>query len=133
LLNVGMNAGQAMEGRGGTLRLELDRIELGPERALSVGCAAGSYLIVHVQDSGRGIAREVLPRIFDPFFTTKETGLGLGIGLATTHGIVTRHGGHIEVESFEGVGTRFSLWLPELMDLDVPLRPSRPSEPSSVP
>jgi signal transduction histidine kinase len=63
-------------------------------------------------DTGGGIPLELLPRIFDPFFTTKEPGQGTGLGLAVSHGIVTDHGGEIEVQSQAGKGSAFRVWLP---------------------
>ena len=74
--------------------------------------AAGDEVIVEVADDGRGIPAELLPRIFDPFFTTKAVGEGTGLGLSISHGIVTDHGGRIEVESTPGQGTRFRVILP---------------------
>ncbi len=65
-----------------------------------------------VADTGVGIARQNVPRIFDPFFTTKPTGDGTGLGLSVVYGIVTKHGGTIDVRSAEGRGTRFCLALP---------------------
>jgi two-component system, NtrC family, sensor kinase len=65
-----------------------------------------------VADSGVGIARENLDKIFSPFFTTKPVGQGTGIGLAICHGIVSSHGGEIQVESEVDKGTRLSLVLP---------------------
>jgi signal transduction histidine kinase len=64
-----------------------------------------------VADTGCGISDEVKPRIFEPLFTTKGEGAGTGIGLATVHDIVTRHGGCIEVLSEEGQGATFRLFL----------------------
>jgi signal transduction histidine kinase len=64
-----------------------------------------------VEDDGRGIPREALPRLFEPFFSTKGV-KGTGLGLAITWGIVEGHGGTIEVESEVGVGTRFIVSLP---------------------
>ena len=65
---------------------------------------------IDISDSGKGIDPENLKKIFDPFFSTKETGLGLG--LATSHSIIKKHGGTIEVESTFGKGSTFSIFLP---------------------
>jgi signal transduction histidine kinase len=74
--------------------------------------AAGGAVIVELTDDGCGIPAEILPRIFDPFFTTKPVGAGAGLGLSISHGIVSGHGGRIEVESPPGQGTRFRVLLP---------------------
>jgi signal transduction histidine kinase len=68
--------------------------------------------VVTVRDTGTGIAPEVIGRIFDPFFTTKEIGRGSGLGLSSVHGIVTGHGGTVEVESQQGQGATFRVFLP---------------------
>jgi signal transduction histidine kinase len=65
-----------------------------------------------VSDDGCGVDPESIPRLFDPFFTTKSVGEGTGLGLSITHGIITGHGGRIEVESRPGEGTRFRIYLP---------------------
>ncbi len=67
---------------------------------------------IDITDTGKGIPPEVLPRIFEPFFTTKEPGQGTGLGLSVCYSIVQRHGGEITVESEEGRGSRFTVWLP---------------------
>jgi PAS domain S-box-containing protein len=72
----------------------------------------GSEQCVEIADNGCGIPAEALPRLFDPFFTTKPVGEGTGLGLSISHGIVTGHGGRIDVESAQGVGTRFRVCLP---------------------
>ncbi len=72
----------------------------------------GEAVRVSVRDSGKGIAREHLPRIFDPFFTTKDVGKGTGLGLSISYGIVEKHGGRIEVASEVGKGSTFTVVLP---------------------
>ena len=67
---------------------------------------------VEFQDTGCGIASEHLQKIFDPFFTTKPLGRGTGLGLSVCYGIVSEHGGKIEVDSTEGAGTTFRVLLP---------------------
>ena len=100
-MNLLVNAAQAMPEKA----QELGSI------TLTTGSADG-WARVSVADSGRGIPAENLKRIFDPFFTTKPVGKGTGLGLSVSYNIVARHGGRIEVDSQEGVGTTFTVWLP---------------------
>lgn len=79
---------------------------------------------VTVRDTGDGIPAEHLDKLFDPFFTTKEVGQGTGLGLAVSAGIVQRHDGTITVESREGEGSAFTIWLPAMQ------RPAWLNEPS---
>jgi two-component system NtrC family sensor kinase len=102
VLNLLVNAIQAIESSG---REEGGRIEVSTR-------IAGDYYEIEIGDDGSGIDPESLPRLFDPFFTTKPVGEGTGLGLSISHGIVTGHGGKIEVESTPGVGTRFRVLLP---------------------
>jgi two-component system NtrC family sensor kinase len=67
---------------------------------------------IAVSDTGCGIPKANLQRIFDPFFTSKEVGKGTGLGLSVSYGIVRAHGGEIEVESTEGEGSTFRIYLP---------------------
>jgi two-component system, NtrC family, sensor kinase len=103
LLNLLINAIQAVE--------EAGRPEGGHVRIATR--AEGGYQVVEVEDDGVGIAPEQIPNLFDPFYTTKPVGEGTGLGLAISHGIVTGHGGRIEVESRPGRGTCFRVFLPE--------------------
>lgn len=75
-------------------------------------------VVVAVSDTGVGISPENLGRIFDPFFTTKEVGVGTGLGLSTSFGIVQRHGGTIRVHSEPGTGSTFEVFLPFERDED---------------
>jgi PAS domain S-box-containing protein len=81
---------------------------------------ADGRVVVEVRDTGGGIPKDVLGRIFDPFFTTKPVGVGTGLGLAICHGIVTRMGGDITVESEPGQGTTVRVVLPATEAQSVP-------------
>lgn len=72
----------------------------------------GSNVLVEVSDTGVGIAPENITKIFEPFFTTKEVGRGTGLGLAVCYGILTEHGGSLDVQSTLGAGTTFTITLP---------------------
>ncbi|MEW5946263.1 MAG: ATP-binding protein [bacterium] len=100
-LNLALNAIQAMEG-GGKLTVRTEEAE------------GGERFAVRVEDTGRGISAADLPRVFDPFFTTKGEEGGTGLGLAIAYRVVQSHGGEIAVESAEGKGTRFSVYLPRV-------------------
>lgn len=76
----------------------------------------GPHVMIEVADNGCGIDGDSLPKLFDPFFTTKPVGEGTGLGLSIAHGIITAHGGRIEVESQLGKGSSFRLYLPRLSD-----------------
>jgi two-component system NtrC family sensor kinase len=72
----------------------------------------GELFLVSVRDTGAGIPESIRSRIFEPFFSTKPPGQGTGLGLSISHGIVKDHGGSIEVQSEEGVGTEFLVRIP---------------------
>lgn len=105
--NLIINARQAMEDKG-HLRIHLRNETL--QRQSGLPLAPGFYLCLEIEDDGPGIRQEHLSQVFDPYFTTKKTGIGLG--LANCKAIVRQHRGHIELESTEGKGTLFRLYLP---------------------
>jgi signal transduction histidine kinase len=75
-------------------------------------------VLLSVEDTGTGMSKEVLDKIFIPFFTTKDVGHGTGLGLPVVYGIVTAHGGTIDVKSEPGSGTRFEIQLPVIEPID---------------
>ena len=102
-----------------------DAMPEGGELSLRTAARDGSSVCFEVQDSGLGIPTELQERIFEPFFTTKGVEKGTGLGLSVVHGIVTGHGGHVELESRVGKGTLFRVVLPRSGE--------RPSEPKGAP
>jgi CheY-like chemotaxis protein len=114
LLNLAINARDAM-GDSGRLAIAVRAAEA--LRAVCSSCRqrfAGEFVELAVADSGPGIAPHVLERMFEPFFTTKEVGRGSGMGLATVHGIVHDHRGHIVVDRGAEGGSRFRVLIPAL-------------------
>ena len=119
MMNLCTNALHAMENEKGILTVNLRRVELEPEFIQDIEARPGPYVLLSVADTGHGIAKEVRERIFEPYFTTKEIGRGTGLGLAMVHGIVHDAGGFVRVDSTEGQGSRFDLYLPvEKMESD---------------
>ena len=114
VINLVTNAAHAMGEEGGTIRIGVSHVRLreGTE-APAAGMSPGPYVMLTVEDTGRGITRDVLGRIFDPFFTTKPAGEGTGMGLSVVYGIVRHHKGFISVSSEPGKGTAFNVYLPD--------------------
>ena len=110
LVNLTLNARDAMA-RGGTLTLALEHADLFSDSARSsLELARGRYVCLSVTDNGTGIDAETRRHLFEPFFSTKADGIGLG--LATSYGIVRQSGGDMRVESHPGAGARFEIFLP---------------------
>jgi PAS domain S-box-containing protein len=116
VMNLAANAAAAMAGGPGRLRVRCAAVDLDDAAATDAGLTAGRYVRLAIEDTGCGMAPEVLERIFDPFFTTKGPGEGTGLGLSVVHGIVKAHDGAIQVESRVGEGTAFRVHFPALAD-----------------
>ena len=108
-LNLFLNARDAMSG-GGTFLNARDAMSGGTMSVTTSETATD--ILIEIVDNGTGIADADRPLIFDPFFTTKPAGRGTGLGLAVCYGIITAHGGRIEVENNHPVGTKFIITLP---------------------
>jgi two-component system cell cycle sensor histidine kinase/response regulator CckA len=108
LVNLVVNAAQAIGDRQGTVTVRAERE------------SDGSHIRLSVADTGCGMDGVTRERVFEPFFTTKEVGKGTGLGLSIVHGIVTNHGGTIAVESAPGQGTRFDILLPTGLECTAP-------------
>lgn len=109
LLNLAVNARDAMDGRG-TLTIATRGVTLA---AREVGeCQAGEYVAIAVTDTGCGMSTETVARVFEPFFTTKPVGKGTGLGLSQIFGLVKQSSGEIAIASTPGIGTTVTLYFP---------------------
>ncbi len=118
IMNLAINSRDAMPD-GGTLTIGTGEVELTEEQCGTVAEArSGSYVRLSVEDTGDGISQEVIDRIFEPFFSTKEAGKGTGLGLSVVYGIITQHGGWIDVSSEPSGGTLFEIYLPITADTE---------------
>ncbi len=119
LINLAVNARDAMEG-GGQLVIETKNHE--NKKAIICGddeMPVGEWVNISVTDTGHGISKENITRILEPFFTTKDVGQGTGLGLATVYGIIRQTGGYLCINSVEGKGTTFDIFLPRLSDEEI--------------
>ncbi len=116
VMNLLMNASEALEDRPGAIRLTLGEAFVGEDeiacRFPGFEMTPGPFVLLTVADTGVGMAQGTLDRIFDPFFTTKA--LGRGLGLSAMRGILQAHSGGIEVQSELGKGTAFTLAFPAM-------------------
>jgi len=130
LIILALNARDAMP-TGGRLVVQTEAVEItdAAQPSWPEG-RPGKFVVLSLEDTGRGIAPEILPRIFEPFFTTKPAGRSVGLGLATAHGIVRQHAGWMTVKSSVGGGTRFqAVWPIAPADADAATAPgAEPAE-----
>jgi signal transduction histidine kinase/CheY-like chemotaxis protein len=115
LINLCTNAAHAMIPDGGTLYIMLNLVEVNKTLANQhPKLTPGTYVMLQVTDTGKGMDQLTLTHIFEPFFTSKPVGEGTGLGLSVVHGIVDKHHGAILVESQPGKGTTFNIYFPSI-------------------
>ncbi len=116
IMNLTVNARDAMpEGGAIDISTSVARLDESAPRN-NPEARSGTFVCLRISDTGTGIPPDVLEHIFEPFFTTKDVGKGTGLGLATVHGIVRQHEGWIEVDSREGAGATFEIFLPACVE-----------------
>ncbi|MEX2178981.1 MAG: PAS domain S-box protein [Gemmatimonadaceae bacterium] len=116
LVNLCVNARDAMP-QGGQIGIQSSNRDVDAvEAEAHPGLRPGRYVVLQVRDTGLGMDEETRKRVFEPFFTTKPAGSGTGLGLSTAYGIVKQSGGYIAVESAEGRGAVFSVYLPRVFE-----------------
>ncbi len=146
MLNVCVNAVQAIGERQGRIKVSVQRVDVtaadlpgpghgdvegrgsrpgAPTRGQVGTLRDGSYARFSIIDTGSGIPEDVMPRIFEPFYTTKEVGQGTGLGLAAVQGVIRNHEGAVCIESLSGVGTRVDVYFPAT---ELPVLVTRPEE-----
>ncbi len=112
LLNLGINARDAMQG-GGKLTIECKNVRMDEDSSVNRSdIPAGDYVVLSVSDHGVGMSEEVRKHAFEPFFTTKEVGQGSGLGLSMVYGFAQQSGGQATIYSEEDKGTTINLYLP---------------------
>jgi PAS domain S-box-containing protein len=126
ITNLVINASEAIGDREGTISIRVKPRTIGAheiaEELGHISLIPGRYVVLQIEDTGRGMAPEELAKIFDPFYSTKQSGHGLG--LASVLGIVKSHGGEIHVASTPGAGSCFDVFLPALSTASPRVQPS---------
>ncbi len=114
VMNLCTNAVYSMQDNGGVLGIDLSCIDVENKENFQ-DLLPGPYIKLVISDTGSGINSSILTRIFEPFFTTKTKDKGTGMGLSVVHGIVKSYGGDIMVKSQTGLGSAFTLLLPQIV------------------
>jgi PAS domain S-box-containing protein len=110
LVNVALNARDAMPAQGGVITVAAENVELTPQQ--TPARLQGEFVALSIADNGSGIAPDILPLVFDPFFTTKGPSKGSGLGLSQVYGFAHQSGGTVTIASELGRGTCVTLYLP---------------------
>ena len=126
LVNLVINARDAMPG-GGVITISARNVAPGDE------AGTGGHVAISVEDTGAGIAPDILGKIFDPFFTTKPIGKGTGLGLSQVHGFAHQAGGTVKVASELGKGTRITILLPRKETAPAAEEARRPTPAAAAP
>ena len=122
ILNLVTNSREAMP-QGGKVVIETANADLEENASKNMGIQPGSYVLLAVSDTGRGMDPGTRSRLFEPFFTTKAPGKGSGLGLATVYGAIKQSEGQVTVYSQPDCGTIFEIYLPRVQEVAV--EPSR--------
>jgi PAS domain S-box-containing protein len=130
LVNMAVNARDAMDGEGRLTIIVEDMPQIPPIRGHAGG--TGAFVAISLADTGSGIAPDKLLQIFEPFYTTKEVGKGTGLGLSQVFGFAKQSGGDIDVQSKQGRGSRFTLYLPRVERDPAVHGDAEPSRPAAV-
>jgi signal transduction histidine kinase len=128
VLNLAINARDAMQPKGGTLIIETSNRKLDAQYcAEHEEVIAGDYVEISVTDTGMGMTPEIMEKVFQPFFTTKGPEKGSGLGLSMIYGFVKQSNGYIKMYSEVGHGTTVKIYLPRLRDSAKEITPTLPS------
>jgi len=131
LMDLAVNSTDAMPD-GGELSIETSNVVLDNSSLQSqLGLEAGDYVNVRATDTGCGMTAETAAQAFEPFFTTKEAGRGTGLGLSIVYGIIRRAGGQVRLDSEQGSGTTFDIYLPATSRSAGQERPAEPMIPGA--
>jgi two-component system cell cycle sensor histidine kinase/response regulator CckA len=131
IVNLAVNARDAMPD-GGKLQVRTNNVTAKEcERFYAKGMPDADYVLVEVSDTGTGIPGKIVSKIFEPFFSTKEVGKGTGLGLSTVYGIIKQTGGFVYVDSAEGKGATFRIFLPRHIATAQEIAADRASEPEA--
>lgn len=133
LINLALNAAEAMPAAGGVLKIETANIVLDKKTVKHKSQSNGSYIQMIITDNGLGMDLKTAEHIFEPFFTTKESSKGAGLGLATAYGIVKQSKGFIWTESKINQGTTFRIEFPRIDQPDTVAATPRPPADNQMP